>query len=57
MANKNKNAKKARALLPVPFKCAVCSKTCNETCPGCGGNVHRGCQPKHDCRGWQEGGE
>ena len=56
MTNK-KHKKQARALLPDPQRCAVCGKTCNETCPGCGGNVHRGCQPKHDCKGWQEGGE
>ena len=38
-------------LLPVPIKCAVCGKPCNETCPGCGWPVHNGCQPKHDCKG------
>ena len=57
MANKNKNAKKVRALLPVPIKCAICGKVTSERCPGCGWPVHRGCQPKHDCKGWQEGGE
>ena len=51
MANKNKNAKKARALLPVPIKCAICGKVTSERCPGCGWPVHNGCQPKHDCKG------
>ena len=54
MANK-KHKKQSRALLPAPFKCAVCGKVAHDVCPGCGRPVHRGCDSKHDCRGWQEG--
>jgi hypothetical protein len=58
MTNKNKNAKKqARARLPWPLKCAVCGNVTRKVCPGCQRAVHWGCQPKHDCKGWQEGGE
>jgi hypothetical protein len=57
MANKKRNKKQDSALLPDPPRCLVCGNVTHEVCPGCQRAVHWGCQPKHDCKGWQEGGE